>query len=37
MPDHVPGISGENSGGVGFGYCFGYIHALMQAINETPS
>ena len=29
-----PGISGENPGGVGFGYCFGYIHALMQAINE---
>ena len=37
MPDHVPGITGENPGGVGFGYCFGYIHALMQAINESPS
>jgi mannonate dehydratase len=37
MPDHVPGISGENSGGVGFGYCFGYIHALMHAINEPSS
>ena len=37
MPDHVPGISGENPGGVGFGYCFGYIHALMQAINEPSS
>jgi len=34
MPDHVPGISGETSGAVGFAYCFGYIHALMQAINE---
>ncbi|MCZ6678188.1 MAG: mannonate dehydratase, partial [Candidatus Poribacteria bacterium] len=34
MPDHVPGISGEAGGSVGFGYCFGYIHALMQAISE---
>lgn len=35
MPDHVPHISGEAPGEVGFAYCFGYIHALMQAINEV--
>ena len=34
MPDHVPGISGEAPGAVGFAYCFGYIHALMQALDE---
>ena len=30
----MPGISGAASGSVGFAYCFGYIHALMQAIGE---
>jgi mannonate dehydratase len=34
MPDHVPGISGEESGRVGFAYTYGYIHALLQAVNE---
>ena len=34
MPDHVPQISGEAPRHVGFAYCFGYIHALMQTINE---
>ena len=34
MPDHVPGLVGENSGQVGFAYTYGYIHALLQAVNE---
>ncbi len=35
MPDHVPGIDGEEAGQVGFAYCYGYIHALLQAVNEN--
>ena len=35
MPDHVPGISGPEPGKVAFGYTYGYIHALMQAVNES--
>lgn len=31
MPDHVPGISGPEPGRVGFAFCFGYIHAAIQA------
>ena len=34
MPDHVPGISGPESGKVGFAYTFGYIHAMLQAVGE---
>lgn len=34
MPDHVPGISGAESGSVGFAFTYGYIHALLQAVNE---
>ena len=34
MPDHVPGISGPEAGQVGFAYTYGYIHALLQAVNE---
>ena len=33
MPDHVPQISGENPHQVGLGYAYGYIHALLQAVN----
>lgn len=33
MPDHVPGISGPEPGRVGFAYTYGYIHALLQAVN----
>ena len=33
MPDHVPGIDGEEAGQVGFAYCYGYIHAIIQAVN----
>lgn len=32
MPDHVPGISGPEADRVGFAYCFGYIHAALQAV-----
>ena len=35
MPDHVPQISGPEPRKVGFSYTFGYIHALMQAVNEN--
>ncbi|MCZ6633588.1 MAG: mannonate dehydratase [bacterium] len=35
MPDHVPQISGPEPRKVGFSYIFGYIHALMQAVNEN--
>ena len=34
MPDHVPGISGAEPQQVGFAYTYGYIHALLQAVNE---
>ena len=34
MPDHVPGISGAESAQVGFAFTYGYIHALLQAVNE---
>ena len=34
MPDHVPGISGAEPQQVGFAYIYGYIHALLQAVNE---
>ena len=33
MPDHVPQISGPEPGKVAFAYTFGYIHALLQAVN----
>ncbi|MFL2649454.1 MAG: TIM barrel protein [SAR202 cluster bacterium] len=34
MPDHVPSISGPNKSGVAFAYCYGYITAGLQSINE---
>ena len=34
MPDHVPDISGPNPSGVAFAFCYGYITALLQAVNE---
>ena len=33
MPDHVPQISGENPSSVGFAFAYGYIQALIQAVN----
>ena len=35
MPDHVPGISGQEAGQVGFAYAYGYIHAAIQAANAA--
>ena len=35
MPDHVPGIDGKEADQVGFAFCYGYIHAIIQAVNET--
>ena len=32
MPDHVPGLAGDEARRVGFAYCYGYIHAVMQAV-----
>jgi mannonate dehydratase len=32
MPDHVPQIAGPNPQGVAFGSCYGYIRALLQAL-----
>ncbi|MFW6174484.1 MAG: mannonate dehydratase [Chloroflexota bacterium] len=34
MPDHVPQISGENAREVAFAFCYGYITALLQAVND---
>ncbi|MCH7594781.1 MAG: mannonate dehydratase [Chloroflexi bacterium] len=34
MPDHVPDISGPNASGVAFAFCYGYITALLQAVND---
>jgi mannonate dehydratase len=33
MPDHVPKIEGDANGAQAFAYCFGYIRALIQAVN----
>ena len=35
MPDHVPGISGPEPGKVGFSFTYGYIHAMLQAVDES--
>lgn len=34
MPDHVPGIAGENARRVGFAYCYGYINAALQTVSD---
>ena len=34
MPDHVPKIDGDTDGRQAFAYCFGYIQALLQMVNE---
>ena len=34
MPDHVPWISGDDPQGTAFAFCYGYITALLQTINE---
>jgi mannonate dehydratase len=32
MPDHVPEIEGLQARRVAFAYCYGYIHAMLQAV-----
>ena len=34
MPDHVPEIAGDAGGRQAFAYCFGYIQALIQMVNQ---
>jgi mannonate dehydratase len=34
MPDHVPQAPGDNGGQQSFAYCFGYIRALIQAVDQ---
>ena len=34
MPDHVPGLAGDNASRVGFAYCYGYINAAMQMVAD---
>jgi len=35
MPDHVPQIEGDTGGAQAFAYCFGYIQALIQVVDQT--
>jgi mannonate dehydratase len=35
MPDHVPQISGPEPRKVAFAYTFGYINAMLQAVDEN--
>ncbi len=34
MPDHVPRIEGDQGGRQAFAFCFGYIQALIQLVNQ---
>jgi mannonate dehydratase len=34
MPDHVPGIEGDQGGRLAFAYCYGYIQALIQLVSS---
>ncbi len=34
MPDHVPHIDGRDPQGVAFAFCYGYIIALLQGVDE---
>lgn len=34
MPDHVPRIDGDEGGRQAFAFCFGYIRALIQLVNQ---
>ena len=34
MPDHVPTIEGDTGKAQAFAYCFGYIQALIQLVNQ---
>jgi mannonate dehydratase len=35
MPDHVPTISGQDPQGTAFAFCYGYIAALIQALETS--
>ena len=35
MPDHAPAISGPEPHRAAFAYCYGYIHALLQVVDEA--
>jgi mannonate dehydratase len=37
MPDHVPEVDGGDPVNTGFGYCFGYITGLLQALEATTA
>lgn len=37
MPDHVPGIAGRDPEGVAFAFCYGYIAAMLQAVNASET
>ena len=37
QPDHVPIISGPDPSGVAFGFSYGYIRGLMDAIGEIEN
>jgi mannonate dehydratase len=37
MPDHVPRITGDAEGAQAFAYTFGYIKALLRAVDEEPA
>lgn len=37
MPDHVPGIAGRDPDGVAFAFCYGYIAAMLQAVNAIEA
>jgi len=34
MPDHVPTIAGRDPVGVAFAFCYGYIAALIEALDN---
>jgi mannonate dehydratase len=36
MPDHAVQSPNDTGGDRSFVFCFGYIRALIQAVNETP-
>ena len=36
MPDHVPHVEGDPGGAQAFAYTFGYIKALIRAVEAEP-
>ena len=36
MPDHIPEIAGPAPEEVAMSYAYGYIQALIQAVNHQP-